>query len=113
MHPAITLLNGGETRDYRWLDAMSNRAAHLMRQQGLRKGDAVALLMENSTLFLALCWGAQRAGLYYVCLSTKLLPDEVEHIITDAEAELVFVDAGLAGHLPPAPSGDRIFCAGG
>lgn len=113
MHPAITLLNGGETRDYRWLDAMSNRTAHLMRQQGLRKGDAVALLMENSTLFLALCWGAQRAGLYYVCLSTKLLPDEVEHIITDAEAELVFVDAGLAGHLPPAPSGDRIFCAGG
>ena len=45
------------------LEARANRLAHLFRRNGLREGDAVAILMENNEHFHAVMWAARRCGL--------------------------------------------------
>ncbi|MFP6609873.1 MAG: AMP-binding protein, partial [Deltaproteobacteria bacterium] len=46
----------GQVTSYAALDAASNRIAHLMRRLGLKRGDAVAILVENSPRFFEVCW---------------------------------------------------------
>ncbi|MEZ5764370.1 MAG: AMP-binding protein, partial [Xanthobacteraceae bacterium] len=47
---------------YRELDDRSNQGAQLFRSLGVRRGDHVALLLENCTAFMEICWATQRSG---------------------------------------------------
>ena len=62
----------GEIITYRQLDERSNQVAHYMRSMGLQTGDHIALFMENHARFFEICWGAQRAGLYFTAISSRL-----------------------------------------
>lgn len=93
---AIVMANSGETLTYAELEAESNRVAQLLRSHGLKRGDAIAVLMDNSLHYLAICWGAQRAGLVFTCMSTKLSVDEARYIVEDSGSQLLFASAGLA-----------------
>jgi long-chain acyl-CoA synthetase len=94
--PAIIMAGTGQTVSYRALNDASNQVAQMLRAAGLKDGDVIALMLENSPAFLELAWGAQRAGLYFTCLSTKLLPDEIAYILSDSGAKLMFVSPNLA-----------------
>ena len=93
--PAIVMAGSGETMTYAGLEAQSNRVAHLFRHHGLQRGDTIALLMTNNIDYLAICWGAQRAGLVFVAMSTKLTADEAGYIIADSGAKLLVASASL------------------
>lgn len=93
---AIVIAETGETMSYRALEALSNRVAQLFRSHGLKRGDVVALMMENGIEFLPICWGAQRAGLVFTAMSTRLSLDEAQYIVSDSGAKLLFASAGLA-----------------
>lgn len=86
---AYQMVRSGEAVTYRQLEARSNQAAHLFRACGARRGDHIVILMENNRQFLEVCFGADRAGLYYTAVSTHLIADEVEHILRDCGAKLV------------------------
>lgn len=86
----------GRQLTYRELDEASNRAAHLFRALGLQTGDCIALMIENRPEFFALCWAAQRSGLYWTCLSTRLVAEEVEYILADSGAKLFITTARYA-----------------
>lgn len=83
---AIIMAGRGETVTYRQLDDRSNQIAQLFRAWGLAAGDCVAVLLENSARYFEICWAAQRAGLYYCCISTKLTPGEAAYIVADSDA---------------------------
>ncbi len=95
--PALIVAETGETISYAALDAASNRAAHLFRIAGLASGDTVALLLDNIPAFFGLVWGAQRAGLFYVCIPAKLTAPEVEYIVRDSGARLIIASAAMQG----------------
>lgn len=104
--PAIIMAGSGETLTYAGLEARSNQAAHLFRACGLKRGDRIALFLLNGIDYLPLCWGAQRAGLVYTCISTKLTADEAGYIVDDCDAKLLIVSAALgdvARDLPQVP----------
>ena len=61
--PAIIMAGSGAVMTYRQLEARSNLVAQLLRAHGLVRGDAIAILMVNCPDYLAICWGAQRAGI--------------------------------------------------
>ena len=103
---AIIMANTGTTISYRELEASSNRGAHLFRKLGLKRGDHIALLMENHPAFFEICWAAQRAGLYYTPISYYLKPDEMEYIINNCEAK-VFI-ASYKQHRHASTVIDRI-----
>jgi acyl-CoA synthetase (AMP-forming)/AMP-acid ligase II len=80
----------GRTVTYRELDEASCRCAHLLASLGLRPGDSIAILMENHPRFFEICWAAQRSGLYYTAISTRLTPGEVAYIVADCGARALF-----------------------
>ena len=94
--PAIVMAATGETLTYRQLEDRSNQGAQLFRSLGLKPGDGVALFMENNIRFLEICWAAQRAGLYYTCISSRLTAGEVEYIVRDCGAKVFIASHGLA-----------------
>ena len=61
-------------------------------------------MLENHPRFLQICWAAQRAGLYYTAISWRLQLQEVEYIVNDAEAPVVFTGAirPASAHAPSA-----------
>src|SRR3546814_15335247 len=67
--PAIIVAETGEAISYGELDAAANRAAQLFRSHGLGHEDVVAFMLDNTPHYYGLTWGAQRAGLRYVCIS--------------------------------------------
>jgi long-chain acyl-CoA synthetase len=94
---AVIVAESGEVVTFAELDRASNRAAHMFRAHGLRAGDRIALLMENTPDYFALTWGAQRSGLLFVAISTKLTAPEVDYILEDSAAKLLIFSASLAG----------------
>lgn len=87
--PAYIMAGSGETVTYEQLDARSNQGAHLFRALGLKRGDGVAILMDNNARFFEIVWAAQRAGLYYSCISNRLAPPEIEFIIEDSGSRVL------------------------
>lgn len=103
MHPSIharqtperlatVMAETGEVRSYAQLERRSNQVAHLLRAQGLKRGDVVAVVLKNRIEYFDIAWGAQRAGLYFVCISTRLVADEIRYILDDCNARFLFVD---------------------
>lgn len=86
--PAV-IMSSGATVTYRELDERSNQVARLLRDLGLRPGDRVAFLTENHPRLFELCWGAQRSGIIYVCISTRLTAAEAAYIVQDSGAQLL------------------------
>ena len=114
--PALIVAETGERISYAELDRRSNRAAQLFRARGLSVGDTIALFLDNIPEFYEIAWGAQRAGLFYVCISSKLTAPEVDYIVRDSGARLVITSAALAGvaeQVAPALSGCTLFALGG
>ena len=96
--PALIVAETGETISFAELDRRSNRAAHLFRSHGLQAGDTIALFCENTPQFYDVAWGAQRSGLFFVCISTKLTAPEVGYILSDSGAKLIVASATLVAN---------------
>src|SRR5262245_53743363 len=94
--PAYIMAGSGETVTYRQLDRQSNRIAHLFRSLGLKPGDHVALFLENNARFFEICWAAQRSGLIYTAISSRLTAAEVDYIVGDCGARLFITSKYLA-----------------
>jgi long-chain acyl-CoA synthetase len=94
--PAIIVAETGEVRTYGQLEAASNQVAQFYRARGLGHEDVVAYMLENSADYFSLVWGAQRAGLRYVCISSRLTADETDYIIENSGAKIVVLSASLA-----------------
>jgi long-chain acyl-CoA synthetase len=87
--PAYMMAAGGEVVTYADLDRASNQGAQLLYGLGLRPGDHIALFMENHPRFFEICWAAQRSGLIYTPVSSRLTAPEVEYIVRDCGAKVV------------------------
>jgi long-chain acyl-CoA synthetase len=97
-HPnklAYVMAATGEGVTYADLDTRSNQVAQMLRGLGLKTGDCIALFMENVREYFELAWGAQRSGLYFACISSKLTAEEVAYILRDSGARVLFATAGL------------------
>ncbi|HEY9218694.1 MAG TPA: acyl-CoA synthetase [Phenylobacterium sp.] len=102
--PAYIMATSGETVTYGELDARSNQGAHLFRQLGLQTGDVIALLMDNTPRFFEVAWAAQRSGLYYACISSKLTAGEIEYIVGDCGAKALIASPGVGPVLDELPA---------
>jgi len=85
----------GVTVSYGELYARSQRVAALLHAAGLRRGDAVALVLPNCPQFFEITWGCQLSGLYYSAVNTHFTADEVAYVVDDSEARAVFIDASM------------------
>ena len=94
--PAYIMARSGETVTYRQLEDRSNQGAHLFRSLGLKRGDSIALMMDNNARYFEICFAAQRSGLLYTAMSSRLSTQEAEYILDDCGAKLLIVSSSLA-----------------
>ncbi|HVT26121.1 MAG TPA: AMP-binding protein [Rhizomicrobium sp.] len=114
--PAIVMARTGETVTYQELEDRSNQGAQLFRELGLKAGDGIAVFMENNARYLDICWAAQRAGLYYTCISSRLTAGEVEYIAKDCNAKIFISSLALsktAAEVAPLIPGMKLLMVGG
>ncbi len=86
--PALRL--GVATTTYAELDRLSAQAAALLRAEGLRAGDRVALMLPNVPEFVVLYYGILRAGGIVVPMNPLLKTRETDYHLRDSGAVLLF-----------------------
>jgi long-chain acyl-CoA synthetase len=118
-HPdraAFIMAGTGETVTYGQLEARSNQGAHLFRSLGLKAGDVIAIFLDNHPRYFEIAWAAQRCGLYYTCISSKLTAGEVEYIVGDCGAQVLITAKSVgpvAEELPGVlPSSVKLYMVG-
>jgi len=93
---AVTNTVTGAALTWAELDARSNQVAQLLYSRGLRRGDHVALFMENHLDYFTIAWATFRSGLYLTCINRYLTAEEAAYIINDSASQALFTSANLA-----------------
>ena len=91
-HPdraAFIMAGTGETVSYAEHERRTNRLAHLLRAEGLRRLDHYAIFMENNNRYLECNGAGERSGLYYTCINSYLTADELAYIVDNSESQLL------------------------
>jgi citronellyl-CoA synthetase len=78
-----------EGRELTWseLNAMANRFAHTLSNQGLQRGDTASLIMENRIEFLATVIALNKLGVTGALINTNLRGRQLKHCITVTESK--------------------------
>ncbi|WP_372349782.1 AMP-binding protein [Streptomyces sp. KL116D] len=98
-HPnrsALTFTDRPDPITYATLDERSTRIANALAERGIRPGEVVAFLLPTGPAIVEVAWAAQRSGLIYTAISTRLSPDEVAFIVRDSGARCLIYDSSLA-----------------
>ncbi len=98
---AYVMADTGHRVSYPELERTANQGAHLFRSLGLRRGDHIAILLENHPRFFQICWAAQRSGLYYTPISYRLQQAEVEYIVDNCGARVFITSPSRAPVVEP------------
>ncbi len=96
--PAI--LFEGRTITYAALAADAARLANALRARGVGAGDRVALYLPNVPAFAVAYYATQLVGAIAVSINAIFKTAEVEYLLTDSGASVVFTVAELAGFVP-------------
>ncbi len=104
--PCILHGESGEPRvvTYTELDEAANRVAWWALDRGLRRGDPVALLMENRPAFVATWIGLAKVGVVAALLNTNLVGKAMAHALGTSGAHLVVAGTECLDHLTSALS---------
>src|SRR5262245_61334400 len=96
-HPeraAFIMATSGEAVSYAEHEQRTNRLAHLLRAEGLKRLDHFAIFMENNSRFLECNGAGERSGVYYTCINSYLTPDELAYIVDNSESRLLITSIG-------------------
>ncbi|MFJ4359384.1 acyl-CoA synthetase [Streptomyces massasporeus] len=88
------------TWTYDELDTAVSRAASVLLDQGLRRGDRVGAFGHNSDAYLIAFLACARAGLVHVPVNQNLTGDDLAYIVGQSGCALVLTDPDLAARLP-------------
>ncbi len=110
--PAVVAARTGEAIPYAQLDGRSNRLAQLLWAEGLRRGDHVAVFLENHLRYFEVAWAALRSGLYLTTVNRYLTAPEAGYIVDDCGAQVLVSSRAVheaAAQLPDRAPGCRRF----
>src|SRR5688500_2492056 len=92
----------GRARSFAEVNANANRIVRLLRQAGLKAGDAVAVVTSNRHEFLEVQSATLRAVFRITPVNWHLTVDEIAYILNDCEAQAVFGEARITTVAPAA-----------
>ena len=89
----VAVQDGSSLVTYAELLDRAERLAARLTSDGLKPGDRIALLAKNDVAFVDVMMAASMAGLVLVPLNFRLAQLEIDFIVQDAEAKLIFAGA--------------------
>lgn len=92
-HPERTALNfAGHGVSYAELAQRVQATAGMLKEQGIERGDVVALFMRNSAAFVELMLAISHLGAVSLPINFRLSGEEVNYIIGHSDAKLLCID---------------------
>ena len=91
-HPkkeAFVDVQAGKRVSYGEYNACTNKIASILKNNGIGKGDRVAILMMNSAQFMELFFAIAKIGAICVPLNWRLVADELTFILKDSGTKLL------------------------
>ena len=111
----IALKDAHRSYTYPEVNRRVNRLCHRLMAKGLRKGDKVAVLLENSIEIIELFLATAKTGLVIVPINFRLVGPEIAYIVNNSDARLIFVHDRFAadvdkirGELPGIDGADYV-----
>jgi long-chain acyl-CoA synthetase len=97
IRPRAKAIKDGD-RQWTWTEVLErvSRAAGMLQNLGLDKGDRAAVLSLNNAQYFSLLFAVPWAGGSVVPLNTRLIPAEIDYILEDSGASFLFVDRTFA-----------------
>ncbi|MEO8203070.1 MAG: AMP-binding protein [Betaproteobacteria bacterium] len=111
----IAIRDAESDLDWRAYVARSARAAGMLQDLGLRRGERFAILSRNSARYAELLHAAYWLGVVPVPLNFRLAPAEIAQVLEDSGCRVVAVEEPYATQLALAPLDawrSRAFCLG-
>jgi fatty-acyl-CoA synthase len=89
--PAI-VFDGTDRVDYQELDRWTDAAAHLHAEGGLRAGDRIGIIGDNSLEWVVAAIGALKLGAVVVPFNNRFTPGELRYLVDDSGPRTVLAD---------------------
>jgi acetyl-CoA synthetase len=88
----------GATRELDWgeLQDLSNQAAHMLRSQGVARGDRVAVVLPPTPETAAIFFGTWKLGAILLSMSVLYGDEGIRHRLTDSTPKVLVTDAANA-----------------
>ena len=106
--PAI-VFDGTDLVDYQGLDRWTDAAARCHLEAGLRAGDRIGIIGDNSLEWVVAAIGALKLGAIVVPFNNRFTPDELRYLVDDSGPAMVLADeanrdrmAAVLARLPAA-----------
>ena len=95
--PAVLFYD--RTITYRDIDKASDRVAATLDRMGVKEGEIVSMMMNNSPEFYAVFFGIQKAGAVAGPVNCWWQTGEVEYLLNDSGTKVFFVDGDYLHHV--------------
>jgi len=98
----ILVENDGSSKKYTYkeLDEMSSWFARGLVARGIKQSECIAILSDNSFEYIVAYYGALKAGVVAVLINNKMAQNEIEYVLSDSGAKLLFSDDSRTFDIP-------------
>lgn len=93
----VALVCGGQRFTYTQLDGMANRLAHALHETGVRRGDRVAIYLNNSPEAVVSIFAALKVGGVFVPVNRTTKADKLVFILSNCRASALIADTRALG----------------
>jgi amino acid adenylation domain-containing protein len=98
----VAVAGRDERLTYRDLDARASRLARALQERGVKRGDRVAIYLDNSPTVLVSVYAALRAGAAFMVINPQTKEDKLRYILSDSGARALIAEGRLAAALSKA-----------
>ncbi|WP_315781349.1 MULTISPECIES: AMP-binding protein [unclassified Bradyrhizobium] len=91
----VAITDGGRQVTFTELERDANRFANYLVAKGLKPGETISTVCNNSIEFVKALFGIHRAGLVWVPINTMLGPADMDYILGHAEVRFALIDDNL------------------
>ena len=93
---SVSYINLGKSITFKELEQKSKQFAAYLQHSGLKKGDAVAIMMLNLLQYPIALFGVLRAGMVVVNVNPQYTARELKHQLNDADAKAIIIVENFA-----------------
>src|SRR3954470_19850674 len=91
----VAITDGNRQVRFAELERDANRFANYLVGKGLKPGEKISTICNNSVEFVKALFGIHRAGLVWVPINTMLGPTDMDYILDHAEVRFALIDDNL------------------
>jgi len=93
------LIHHGERLTYSVIETMANRVASVLIEAGIKKGDRVAIFMDNSVEAVVSIFAILKAGAVFMVINHTTKAEKLEYIMNNSRAAGIFTQGSRVGIL--------------